>query len=774
MQSLKTNPQVLEENRMVKGIFKYLPYWPLFSTLLLFSLLLCLLYYLFTTPLYEASGRILIQDKKKGAENSKAIEDLDVLQSKKIVDNEIDVITSKPLVMEVIKQMHLYASIYKRNKLVDKLMYDNAPVNIEVFNSELIPVDKKVKFNYDHGNKLVIFNEHTYDLGQWHETAVGKIRFTANPAYRPVKGETAFSFSLEKPSSLARSIKDRLKAVPTTKLSSMIEVIYKDADPQRAEDFVSALLSAYMNAGKKDKNSLASNTLSFIDQRIAVIEKDLHDIEQRKQQYTSKKGAFDISTQGRLFLENVSANDQKMAEINMGLAVLNEVDDYVSSRETPGTVPSTIGIPDPQLSKMIEKLSVAEMEYETLKKTAGENNPIVLPLKTRVEQIKPGIKELINNQRKNLQASRRNLAVTNNTYSSLLNNLPKTERELVDLDREQNIKSSVYSFLLQKKEETVLSQQSAIPESRLISTDATEKPVSPNMLLICSGAMAFSLFIGMGVVRARESLGNKVMFRDQIEHATGFPVIGEISTGLSHDPIVTGDDRKTFISEQFRRLRITLNYQDLNSDPKRILVTSAISGEGKSFIASNLALTLALSGRKVALLDFDLNNPSLNNKLNIDHRKGITDFLLDECSLEEIIHRTDLDPNLYIASTGHLPHNPTELLMSGRTELMLKQLDQQFDYIVIDTAPVIPVTDAYILTKLCDATLYVIRHKYTPKIFLERMDEDNKMHKLNNVGIVFNSVSSRGIGNNNYGYGYGYGYTFENIRKERRVGNSLT
>ena len=204
------------------------------------------------------------------------------------------------------------------------------------------------------------------------------------------------------------------------------------------------------------------------------------------------------------------------------------------------------------------------------------------------------------------------------------------------------------------------------------------------------------------------------------------------------------------------------------------MVTSAISGEGKSFIASNLALTLALSGRKVALLDFDLNNPSLNNKLHISHRNGITDFLLDECSLESIIHPTDLDPNLFLISTGRLPHNPTELLMNGRTEILLKQLEKDFDYIVVDTAPVIPVTDAYILSKFCDATLYVIRHKYTPKIFLERMDKDNKMHRLNNVGIVFNSIAARGTGHNNYGYGYGYGYTYENSRKGKRLGTSLS
>jgi len=774
MQSPKSHHEAPEQSSLVKSIFRFLPYWPLFSVLMLVSLLLCFLYYLFATPLYEASARVLMQDKHKGTENSKAIEELDVLQSKKIVDNEIDVITSKPLVMEVVKQMHLYAPVYKKSGLTEKLLYDNAPLSIESANPEFLSGTLKVNFYYDPVSRLVIFDKQAYATGKWQVTPYGKLKFTSNPAYRPEKEQTAFLFILEKPASVAQSIKKRLRAGTTTKLSSMIQVTYRDENANRAEDFVDNLLAAYINAGKNDKSTLAANTLAFIDQRIKIIEKELNDIEQRKQQFASQKGAFDISTQGRLFLENVSANDQKMAEISMGLAVLNEVEDYVNDKKSSGIVPSTIGISDPMLSQLVEKLYNAELEYESLKKTAGENNPIVLPLKNRVEQIKPGITELIKNQRRNLEASRRNIFVTNNNYSSLLNALPKTERELVDLDREQNIRSGVYSFLLQKKEETALSQQSLVPENRLISTDVSEGPVSPNMILICLSGICVSVLLGMAIITVKESLGNKVMFRGQIEHATGFPVIGEISAGISHNPIVIGGDTKTFIAEQFRRLRITLNYMDVNADPKRILVTSAISGEGKSFIASNLALALAISGRKVALLDFDLNNPSLNNKLKINHYKGVTDFLLDEaCSLEDIIHRTDLDPNLYIASTGRLPRNPTELLMNGRTELLLKQLDKEFDYIVIDTAPVIPVTDAYILSKLCDATLYVIRHRYTPKIFLERMDDDNKMHRLTNVGIIFNSVSPRGMGNHNYGYGYGYGYTFDNTRKRKRVGNSF-
>ena len=770
----KATTRPLQENTLIKSISRFMPYWPLFSILLLLVFSLCFFYSVFTPGLYEASATILIHDNKKGAENSKQIEELDVLQAKKIIDNETDVVVSKPLVLDVIKSLILYSSVYKKKALKDKLLYANAPVKIESADPDLQADYEKIPFKYNALQKTVIIDNHIFGINQWYTTKYGKLRFLPNPVFKQMPGNTQFSFSLENPKTVLQSFQERLKSKPTTKLSSIIELTLLDESPVRAEAFLKGLANAYINMGIKEKSTLADKTLSFIDQRINAVEKDISEIEQKKQQYSAKNGAFDISTQGRLFLENVSANDQKVGEINMGLAVLNELDDYLATDiNSDRMVPSTLGISDPLLSQMVEKLYNTQLEYESLKKTAGENNPLVLPYKSQIEKIKPDIQKLIGNQRRNLQASKDNIYNTNNLYNSLLSNLPKTERELVDLDREENIKSGVYSLLLQKKEEAALSRQSVLPEARLISTNISERPVSPNMLMIYLFAALATILSAMAIVGAKESFGKKVLFRDQIEKATSFPVIGEISIGASRDPIVISDNTKTFIAEQFRRLRMSLFDFNENSEPKKILITSAISGEGKSFIASNLALALALSGKKVALLDFDLNNPSLNNKLNISRDKGITDFLLKECTLEEIIHPTDLDPNLFLVLTGLLPHNPTELLMNGRTEQLLQELAAGFDYIVIDTAPVIPVTDAYIISKFCDVTLYVIRHKYTPKIFLERMDEENQMHKLKNVGIIFNSISSRGIGNNNYGYGYGYGYTYENKRKGKAIRESI-
>jgi capsular exopolysaccharide synthesis family protein len=454
----------------------------------------------------------------------------------------------------------------------------------------------------------------------------------------------------------------------------------------------------------------------------------------------------------------------------MQLSVLNQVENYVRSKDlSSGIVPSTVGVNDPGLSQMVKNIYELQMESESLKKTTGENNPVIVSYRDQIQKIRPQIIENVQNQRRSLLASKNNLTSTNSTYSSALQAIPATERNLVDIKRNQSIKNDIYVFLLQKREETALSYVSNVGGSKIVDTaQASESPVSPNKKMIYLAALLLALLAGAGIVTGKESLRRNVMFQKDIEQLTQLPVIGELTADKSNNTIVIGNGQRSLIAEQFRRLRSTLTYLGVGAERKRIMVTSAISGEGKSFIATNLALSLALTDKKVVLLDFDLNNPSLNAKLNVDEHIGITEYLMGETTPEKIIRRTDLDDNLFLISTGKLPRNPSELIMNGRAQELLNYLDTIFDYIIIDVAPVGPVSDAYTLSPFCDATLYVIRHGFTPKLFVGRIDENNKLNKLTNAAIVFNGVSSRGFGNS-YGYGYGYGYVYGNqeVNKKR-------
>ncbi|HEX8313717.1 MAG TPA: polysaccharide biosynthesis tyrosine autokinase [Flavisolibacter sp.] len=762
MKNARINTEERDNNFLANVVFRYLPYWPLFILLVFLAGAGAWLYLRFQTPLYESTARLMIKDEKKGTENAKALEDLNIISSKKIIENEIEVIQSRTLLNNVIKSLKLYAPVYEEGKFRTVSAYLSSPIRIEAEIPEKIQEVPKVEFAYDDKKKVVVINGSTYLLNKWVTTPHGTLRFLPNERFAGAADGQLY-FSLLPLKNVASSLLSRLTAKAPNKQASILNLILRDEVPERGEDILNELIVDYNKAIIKDKNILAANTLAFVEDRLKGVEKDLDSIERKTEQYKSRKGAINISEQGKLFLQNVSMNDQKLADINMQLAALGQVEGYVHSKDAQtGIVPSTLGV-DPLLSQLLTKLYTSEVEYESLKKTTGEGNPQMVALAKQIQSMRPSIMENIRTQKQSLLASRNNLSATNGSYNSMLQTIPETERELIDINREQSIKNGIYSFLLQKREETALSQASTVSDSRIVDpAESSASPVTPKPKVIYLSAFLIALFGGIGVVTARESLSRKILFRHEIESLTSQPIIGEIvAENNSKDPIVIGETNKTFIAEQFRRLRSTLKFIGINSKNKRILVTSAISGEGKSFVATNLALSLALTGKKVVLIDCDLNNPSLNNKLRIHNEKGITEYLLGKNEPEDIIRETDLNENLFFISTGSLPHNPSELIMSGRMEELLNRLDGLFDYIVIDTAPVSPVTDAYTLSPLCSATLFVIRHKYTPKVFVQRIDEENKMSQLKNLAIVFNGVQSRGFGNKNYGYGYGYGYIFK-------------
>ena len=746
------------ENNLIS---RFSPHWPLFLLLTILSLAGAWLYLQYATPLYETNARILIKDEKKGSENSQALESLNQLTPKTTIDNEMEVLQSKTIVHEVVKNLGLYASVFSEHRFGNQLIYEASPIKILAQNPGELVETEKIYFSAN--QNAVTIQKKSYPFNQWANTPFGRLKFLPNMNQNKRLTDGKLYFVLMAPKEVVNNISTNLKVEPANKLSSIVNIKYNDESPSRGEDVVNEIIKVYNSSILDEKNMLARNTTQFIDKRITQVEAELLGIENKLQNYRSNQGAIDVGTQGKLYLENVSANDQKVSEINMQLSVLSQVENYVRSKDlASGIVPSTVGVNDPGLTQMIKNVYELQMEAESLRKTTGENNPVIISYRDQIQKIKPQILENIQNQRRSLSASKGNLTSTNRGYSSTLQALPETERNLVDIKRNEGIKNDIYVFLLQKREETALSYISNVPGSKIVDrAESSVFPVSPKKKMVYLAALMFALLSGIGVIIGKESLRRNVMFQKDIEQLTQLPVIGEITADKSNRVIVIGNSQRTLIAEQFRRLRATLSYLGVGANKKRILVTSAISGEGKSFIASNLALSLALTGKKVILLDFDLNNPSLNAKLNHEQHTGITEFLQGETGLEQIIQSTNLDENLSLISTGKLPHNPSELILNGKAEVLLDELNTLYDYVVIDVAPVGPVSDAYTLSSLCDATLYVVRHNFTPKIFVSRIDENNKLNKLTNAAVVFNGVSQRGFAGNN-GYGYGYGYVYGN------------
>jgi capsular exopolysaccharide synthesis family protein len=304
-----------------------------------------------------------------------------------------------------------------------------------------------------------------------------------------------------------------------------------------------------------------------------------------------------------------------------------------------------------------------------------------------------------------------------------------------------------------------MSLASVMSNSRVVDKAlAGKSPVSPNNKMIYIMAFFGALGVFAGTIIVKDTLTGKIKFRSEIEKMTSIPILGEIAFEKTTNPLIIEKGTRSLAAEEFRKLRVSLSFLGINAEHRKLLLTSSISGEGKSFIAANLAVSISLTGKKVVLVDLDLNKPTLSTILNVHYDEGVTEYLMGEKSADEVINKLDTHDSLYFISTGSLPENPTELLANGRVTKLIEYLEREFDMVVIDTSPAVLVTDAYILSGLCDATLYVVRHNYTPKLLIKRMDENSQINPINNPAIIFNGVKTRGMFKSNYGYGYNYVY----------------
>jgi tyrosine-protein kinase Etk/Wzc len=621
-----------------------------------------------------------------------------------------------------------------------------------------------VPFTYDQTQRTVTIGNQAYGLDKWVTTPYGTLKFTENKnayeaATRPLY------FTLVEPNVMASGLLSGLEVSPTNKASTVLTLIYKDVSPYRARDILNALMESYSQSTISEKNALANNTLKFIDDRLGLVVKDLEGIERKIQQYKSQQGIVDLSEQSKVFLQHVGENDRKVTDINMKLAMLDQVEQSVTKNDGSSIAPATLGLEDGQLLKLLQRHHDAEQEYINLRETMGENSPTLTALNTEIGKLKPAILETVRNLRKNLQASRTNLSTTTGAYTSMLGSIPQKERELLEISRQQSIKNSVYSFLLQKREETALSRSSTVSDSRLIdAAEASFYPVSPNRSFAFLTAIVLGIAISAGFVYAKEMLTRKILFRSDIERYTKVPVVAEIASVKHRGELVVNNANKVFIAEQFRQLRAAIGLYGRAASKKRILITSSIQGEGKSFVAANLAQSLALSGKKVVLVDADLRSPKTSSIFDLGEEPGMTEYLQGELNLNVLVKQSGTG-NLFVVPAGGASTNPTELLINGRLGELFAYLESAYDYVLIDTSPIDPVTDAYVLSEYSDRTLFVIRHAFTPKAMVQLLDESSKIKALHNPSIVFNGIKKRGFLKGSYGFGHGFGYAY--VYKER-------
>jgi len=779
MQQINSNkqrrPQPEEQLDLLPMIRqRYLPYWPLFLLAIVLAVTAGFVYLRYATPVYWVSATLLVKDEKTGMDEADILSSLDLSGSKKVIENEIEILKSRTLAKEVIRNLNLYAEVTVKGKIRDDVAYKSSPLRFRFLEPDSIKGDEYtiLSMKYDVAHKRVFLNGNSYPLYDTVYTTWGKMVITPKPGAQVDVRNKQYTLRIAGEKVLTGMMQNALQVDPTTKAGTIIGLGYNDSDPDRGEDILNELIKAYNNASIEDKNRTSANTMNFVDSRLRVVTQELNQVESQVANFKQREGIVDLTEQSKIFLESVSGNDKKIAEADMQLSVLDSIEGYLSSaKEDDALVPATLGLTDPVLLDLISKLSDVELQLQRLKKTTGENSPLLESLIRQRAQLKPSVLQNVRNLRSNLVASKLKIEADNQRYSGMLTGVPQKEKAFLEVSRQQEIKNNIYTFLLQKREETAVASAAAVSDSRIVdAAEASPWPISPKKPIIL-GISVIAAIAGVGgLITLRDLMKKEIAHRSEIEKATDAPILAEIVQNDGKEAVVVAEGNRSFVAEQFRTLRTALSYVGVNANGtlngngvsghrKTLLITSSISGEGKSFVSVNLAVSLSLVKKKVALLEFDLRKPRISAMLNVSREPGISNYLVGQADALSIMQPVPGNEYLYILPAGVIPPNPTELILNGQLEALISHLKAKFDYVIIDTAPVGLVTDARLLAQYADATLYVIRHQVTPKLYLKMINEIYQNKEVGNLNIVFNGIQPRGAGGydaNGYGYGYGY------------------
>lgn len=762
-----SKPTPRNDNNFFENLwFKFFPYWPLAALLCILFLIPTFLYLRHKNKSYSVDALLVINtnDNNSKSYSNQPFQALNAYALQQNVDNEVLILQSRSLMQTVVNNLHLYAPIFEKGHFTKNSAYLYTPVYIEALHPEQLGKEENVFFKFDYASNAVQIGNRKYPLNEWVSFPYGTLRFTRNPTDIKATNKQ-FYFSLYNPAVMAEYLLPNLKVSAVNKLATIINLNYQAEVPEEAADVLNELVRVYMRQSITNENQLAANTLVFVDERLRDVARELDSIEHRIQQFRSAKGVIDLSEQGHIYLQNVSENNRSIADLNTQLAVLDQVERYINAPNSHnGIVPTTLGINDPVLSQLLQRLNELELQLSNLKSTTGGNNPLVVSVETEIQKIRPNIQNIVNNQRARLNASRNILTTTTNQFNSSISTIPEQERELLEISRQQAVKKDLYSFLLQRREEAALSNASSIADNRIIDwANASTAKESSNKMILLLGSIIGAFALTIAYIVYRESLNKSIQFRTELEKLTAIPVISEIV----YAPYEKGLPFKTpvpVLEEQFHQLETTLNLFSGVAKGKKILITSSLPAEGKSFISSHLAVSLAMAQKRVILVDFHLKHPQLNNIFSLSGGKGVGNFLEGQLPLTSLIQKTAYN-FLDVLPAGSSMQPPIALLVQNKLNELFTQLEKEYDYIIIDSPPVELASDAYLLSSFCDITLFVIRYNKTPKLMIRKMDDNSRLMQIHGLNIIFNGLKGRGILKQYYGLGFGYGK--ENVYKNK-------
>ena len=773
----KLGEQSEEQVNIQELLFRYLIHWPWFVVSIIICIACAWGYLRLTTPIYNISATVLIKDEKKGggANMSSELEKMGLdgfVSSSNNVDNEIEVLRSKSLSREVVNNLGLFVTYMDEDEFPSKELYHTSPVLVSLTHQEADKLPGRMEINMilqptgALGVQITVgekeYRKQFDKLPAVFPTDEGTVAFFANndtlSAVCPenITKERHITAFINRPFSVLKEYVNSLSIAPTSKTTSVVVISLENTNTRRGRDYINKLLEMYNINANNDKNEVAQKTAEFIDERIGIISKELGSTEQDLENFKRSAGITDLSSEAQIALTGNAEYEKKRVENQTQINLVMDLQRYMKGNEYE-VLPSNIGLQDAASAGAIDRYNQMLVERKRLLRTSTENNPTIINLDTSIRAMRTNVQATLDATLKGLQITKEDLAREASRYSRRINDAPTQERQFVSIARQQEIKSGLYLMLLQKREENAITLAATANNAKIIDEAlADDNPISPKKMLVYLAALVLGVGLPVGVIYLIGLTKFKIEGRADVEKLTSLPVVGDIPLADEKTgSIAVFENQNNLMSETFRNVRTNLQFM-LENGKNVILVTSTISGEGKSFISANLAISLSLLGKKVVIVGLDIRKPGLNKVFNIPKKEhGITQYLTNTtANLMDFVQPSDINKNLFILPGGTVPPNPTELLARGGLEKAIETLKANFDYVILDTAPVGMVTDTLLIGRVADLSVYVCRADYTHKAEFTLINELAENNKLPNLCIAINGLD---LNSRKYGYYYGYG-----------------
>ncbi|WP_432709921.1 GumC family protein [Pedobacter sp.] len=745
-------------------VVKYAKYWYLFLLALMISLGCAWLYLQITVSKYKVTSTLLVQDDSKGDGLLKgtAFSDLNMFRTSKSVDDEMEVMRSRDLIYKVLKDLKMNVNYFHNLPLKKKELYGKS-LPMEVVVKELSDEAYKLKLT------LTSINDNQFIFGEKGKETIYKfgskivrpefsIVVLKGPKFKV--GDKTLHVGFVDLNVLAQNYSaSGLIVLPVVKGANTVVMSVLDAIPQRGVDLLTSLIYRYNMENVSNKNLMALNTIKFIDSKLKVLTTNLSGAEHDVENYKRNNKVTELSVNAQMNLESSGSYNEQLSTSEVQLNLIQSIISYLKNGNSEfGLVPSTLGIKEPTLLSLIERFNSLQIERQRLLRNNSASNPLVVNLTEQLNGMKSSILENLNTIKKGLLLEQNTLKNKTHQFAAELNSVPVIERGLIERSREQSVKTTLYQYLLQKREETELSLSATIPTSQVIARPGYDpNPAKPRVALVYMLGMFAGFFAPFSILYVKDKMNDKIEDIHDIEYiAANGKILGELSHKTIGASIVVHKGKSTTISELFRYIRSNLQFMNTKGSNKVLLVTSTTKGEGKTFFSINLGITLSLIEQKVVILEFDLRKPDLLNNMNLKAKIGLSEYLKSEkADIEDMLIKAPQSDNLYVIGCGEISDSPSEILQSPKLKILFHELKKRFDYIIVDTSPVGHVSDAFELSEYADSSIYLVRYNYTNKTDLAIFEGICESRRLVNPMIVLNDAKKGNRSSYRYG-GYAY------------------